>query len=306
MLLRSPEVWKGEGLLLAHTTIIYLELKEEKSEMTEKNRRNKKSLSRRAFIKRAAVGVAVGVAATYGVTAMMQKSNTDSTNVDMLTISDLELVSKIELRKEDSLIIVDMQNDFLPSGALPVNAGDEIISPINSLAEKFHNHGNTIVMTQDWHPPGHLSFASSHNKEPFEPFESEGIGPVLWPDHCVQGSKGAEFHPDIETKFANAIIRKGFRPNVDSYSTFIENDMKTHTGLSGLLNTLGIKRIFLCGLALDYCVYYSAIDGRNLGFDVVVPIDLSKAIDSPPGHLSNALQKMMDEGVQFVKSDNIA
>jgi nicotinamidase/pyrazinamidase len=274
--------------------------------MTEKKRLNKKGLSRRVFIKNAAVGVAVGVAATYGVTAMMQKSNTDSTNVDMLTISDLELVSKIELRKEDSLIIVDMQNDFLPSGALPVNGGDEIVYPINSLAERFRNHGNTVVMTQDWHPTGHHSFASSHNKEPFEPFESEGIGPVLWPDHCVQGSRGAEFHPDVEDRFANAIIRKGFHQNVDSYSTFIENDMKTHTGLSGLLNTLGIKRVFLCGLALDYCVYYSAIDGRNLGFDVVVPIDLSKAIDSPPGHLSNALQKMMDEGVQFVKSDNIA
>ena len=273
--------------------------------MTRQKRFNEKGLSRRVFIRRVAVGLAIGVAATYGVTSMMRKSNPDSTIVDMLTISDLELVSKIELKKEDSLIIVDMQNDFLPLGALPVNGGDEIIHPINSLAERFRNYGNTIVMTQDWHPPGHLSFATSHNKEPFEPFESEGIGPVLWPDHCVQGSKGAEFHPDIEEMFANAIIRKGFHPNVDSYSTFIENDMKTYTGLSGLLNTLGIKRIFLCGLALDYCVYYSAIDGRNLGFDVVVPIDLSKAIDSPPGHLSNALQKMIDEGVQFVNSDNI-
>jgi nicotinamidase/pyrazinamidase len=273
--------------------------------MTEKKRLNKKGLSRRVFIKRAAVGVAVGVAATYGATAMMQKSSPASTIVDKLTISDLELVSKIELRKDDALIIVDMQNDFLPLGALPVNGGDDIISPINSLSEKFHDNSNTIVMTQDWHPPGHLSFASSHNKEPFEPFESEGIGPVLWPDHCVQGSKGAEFHPDIETRFANAIIRKGYHPNVDSYSAFIENDMKTHTGLSGFLNTLGIKRLFVCGLALDYCVYYSAIDGRNLGFDVVMPIDLSKAIDSPPDHFSNALQKMMKENVQFVKSDNI-
>jgi nicotinamidase/pyrazinamidase len=273
--------------------------------MTEKNRFNKKGLSRRAFIGRVAVGVAVGVAATYGVTSMMQKSNPNSTIFDMLTINDLELVSKIDLKKEDSLIIVDMQNDFLPSGALPVNGGNEIISPINSLAERFHKNGNIIVMTQDWHPLGHDSFASSHNKEPFEPFESEGIGPVLWPDHCVQGSKGAEFHPDVEGRFANAIIRKGYRQNVDSYSTFIENDMKTYTGLSGLLNTLEIKRIFLCGLALDYCVFYSAIDGRNLGFDVVVPIDLSKAIDSPSGHLSNALQKMMDEGVQFTKSNDI-
>lgn len=273
--------------------------------MTEKKRLNKKGLSRRGFIKRAAVGVAIGVAATYGATTMMQKSSPASTIFTELTISDLDLVSKIELRKEDSLIIIDMQNDFLPTGALPVDGGHEIISSINSLAEKFHKQGNIIIMTQDWHPPGHHSFASSHNKEPFEPFESEGIGPVLWPDHCVQGSKGAEFHPDIKEIFANAIIRKGYHPNVDSYSAFIENDMRTHTGLSGFLDTLGIKRVFLCGLALDYCVYYSAIDGRNLGFDVVLPIDLSKAIDSPPGHLSNALQTMIDEGVQFVKSNNI-
>ena len=274
--------------------------------MPEKKWFNKKGLSRRGFIKSAAVGVAIGVAATYGATTMMQKSSPASTIFNELTITDLDLVSKIELKKEDSLIIIDMQNDFLPDGALPVNDGDELISPINSLAEKFHKQGNIIIMTQDWHPPGHFSFASSHNKDPFEPFEAEGIGPVLWPDHCVQGSKGAEFHPDIKEIFANAIIRKGYHPNVDSYSAFIENDMKTHTGLSGFLTTIGIKRIFLCGLALDYCVYFSAIDGRNLGFDVVLPIDLSKAIDSPPGHLSNALQKMTDEGVQFVKSDNIA
>ena len=274
-------------------------------EMSEKKRFNKKGLSRRRFIKSAAVGVAIGVAATYGATTMMEKSTPASTNFNNLTISDLNLVSKIELKKDDSLIIVDIQNDFLPNGALPVNDGDEIISPINILAERFNKKGNLITMTQDWHPPGHLSFASSHNMKPFEPFEAEGIGPVLWPDHCVQDSKGAEFHPDIEERFAKAIIRKGFRPNIDSYSTFIENDMKTYTGLSGFLNTLGIKRIFLCGLALDYCVYYSAIDGKNLGFDVVLPIDLSKAIDSPAGHLSNALQKMKDEGVQFVKSYNI-
>ena len=273
--------------------------------MSEKKMFNRKGLSRRGFIKSAAAGVAIGVAATYGATTMMEKPTPTSTNFNNLTIDNLDLVSKIELKKEDSLIIVDMQNDFLPNGTLPVKDGDEIISPINTLAERFHKTGNVITMTQDWHPPGHLSFASSHNKEPFEPFESEGIGPVLWPDHCVQGSKGAEFHPDVEERYAKAIIRKGFRQNIDSYSTFIENDMKTYTGLSGFLHILGIKRVFLCGLALDYCVYFSAIDGKNLGFDVVLPIDLSKAIDSPPGHLSNALQKMKDEGIQFVKSDNI-
>mgnify|MGYP001117270885 CR=1 FL=1 len=222
-----------------------------------------------------------------------------------MKLEELRLVPSVKVKDVDVLIIVDIQNDFMPSGALGVKEGDEIIAPMNDLAEKFHHWDNTIVMTQDWHPPGHLSFASSHNMRPFDPYESEGIGPVLWPDHCVQGTLGAEFHPDIEGKLANAIIRKGYHPTVDSYSTFIENDKKTHTGLSGYLKALGKKRIFLCGLALDYCVYYSATDGIDLGFEVVVPVDLTKAIDSPPGHLSNALDTMVKKGVQFTRSENI-
>lgn len=222
-----------------------------------------------------------------------------------MRIEELGLVPEVRVTDKDALIIVDLQNDFIPSGALAVNHGNEIIEPINSLAEKFHDRGNIIVMTQDWHPPGHLSFASSHDKKPFEPYESEGIGPVLWPDHCVQGSRGAEFHPDVETRFAKAIIRKGYNPKVDSYSVFIENDMKTYTGASGYLKTLGRTRIFICGLALDYCVYYSAKDGRDLGFEIVIPIDLSKAIDSPQDHLSNALDLMVKKGARFVKSENI-
>ena len=209
------------------------------------------------------------------------------------------------VKDTDALIIVDIQNDFMPSGALAVKNGGEIIGPTNRLAEEFHRHGNTVVMTQDWHPVGHLSFASSHGMKPYDPYESEGIGPVLWPDHCVQGSFGAEFHPQIQVRFANAIIMKGYRPTVDSYSTFIENDKKTHTGLSGYLKTLGKKRVFLCGLALDYCVYYSAEDGRDLGFEVVLPIDLTRAIDSPPGHLSKALDVMVEKQVQFVRSSDI-
>jgi len=223
-----------------------------------------------------------------------------------MRIEELELVPEVRVTDKDALIIVDLQNDFIPSGALAVNHGDEIIEPINSLAEKFHDRGNIIVMTQDWHPPRHLSFASSHDKKPFEPYKSEGIGPVLWPDHCVQGSRGAKFHPDVETRFAKAIIRKGYNPKVDSYSVFIENDMKTYTGASGYLKTLGRTRIFICGLALDYCVHYSAKDGRNLGFEIVIPVDLSKAIGSPKDHLSNALDLMVKKGVRFVKSENIA
>ena len=222
-----------------------------------------------------------------------------------MKLEELRLVPSVKVKDVDALIIVDIQNDFMPSGALGVKEGDEIVAPMNDLAEKFHHWDNTIVMTQDWHPPGHLSFASSHDMRPFDPYESEGIGPVLWPDHCVQGTLGAEFHPNIKGKLANAIIRKGYHPTVDSYSTFIENDKKTHTGLSGYLKALGKKRIFLCGLALDYCIYYSAIDGIDLGFEVVVPVDLTKAIDSPPGHLSNALDTMVKKGVQFTRSENI-
>ena len=222
-----------------------------------------------------------------------------------MQLGELHLVEGIRVKDTDALIVVDMQNDFMPSGALAVKKGDEIIGPINRLAERFHRQGNLIVMTQDWHPAGHLSFASSHGMKPYDPYESEGIGPILWPDHCVQGSAGAEFHPKIQTEFANAIIRKGYHATVDSYSTFIENDKKTPTGLSGYLRTLGKKRIFLCGLALDYCVCYSAEDGRDLGFEVVVLIDLTKAIDSPPGRLSEALDRMVGRNVQFVRSTEI-
>ena len=208
-------------------------------------------------------------------------------------------------RENIALIIVDMQNDFMPDGRLGVREADQIIDRINSMAVRFHDLDNTIVMTQDWHPQGHLSFASSHNRKPFDLFEAEGIGPVLWPDHCVQGSEGAEFHPDVKEELAKAIVRKGYRTRIDSYSTFVENDKRTLTGLSGYLKALGRRRIFLCGLALDYCVYYSAKDGRDLEFEVVVPIDLTKPIDSPPGHLSRALEEMGVKGVQFTSSDSI-
>jgi len=222
-----------------------------------------------------------------------------------MQLDQLNLLESIKMKDTDALIIVDIQNDFMPSGALAVKQGDAIVVPINRLAEQFHRCDNTIVMTQDWHPAGHLSFATSHGMKPYDPYESEGIGPVLWPDHCVQGSPGAEFHPLVQAKLANAIVRKGYHPNVDSYSTFIENDKKTHTGLSGYLKTLGKKRIFLCGLALDYCVFYSAWDGKDLGFEVVVPIDLTKAIDAPRGHLSEALDTMVEKQVQFIRSTGI-
>jgi nicotinamidase/pyrazinamidase len=220
-------------------------------------------------------------------------------------LEKLDLTESVRIKDTDALVIVDIQNDFMPSGTLGVRNADAIVAPVNRLAEEFHSHENTVVMAQDWHPAGHLSFASSHGLKPFDQYECAGIGPVLWPDHCVQGSFGAELHPQMQVKLANAIVRKGYHPKVDSYSTFIENDKRTHTGLSGYLRTLGKERIFLCGLALDYCVFYSAVDGRDLGFEIVVPIDLTKAIDSPPGQLPNALDIMVKKKVRFTKSSDI-
>jgi nicotinamidase/pyrazinamidase len=268
-----------------------------------------KKIGRRGFVKYGAASIAAAAATVYYTRGSwqpyLQKLLAATQPSQETGLEDLDLVSSIQVKETDALIIVDLQNDFMPSGALGVKEGDRIIPRINILAERFHSSGGLIVMTQDWHPAGHLSFASSHGKKPFEPYESGGIGPVLWPDHCVQGTIGAEFHPDVETKYARAIIRKGYHPTVDSYSTFIENDKKTPTGLSGYLKELGKRRVFLCGLALDYCVYFSAIDGRDLGFEVVVVTDLVKAIDSPPGHLSNALETMVRRGVQFTMSENL-
>jgi len=212
----------------------------------------------------------------------------------------------ISLNKHDALLIIDMQNDFMPGGALPVEEGDQIIDNINNIAEIFRENNGIIVLTQDWHPKNHMSFASSHlGKEPGEKFQSEGIGPVLWPDHCVQGSKGAEFHEKLKTNLAYAIIRKGYNSNVDSYSGFIENDKKSETGLSGFLKSLKIKRIFICGLALDYCCYFTALDGTDFGFEVYFLVNLTRGIDIPSGNISKSLQDMTDKGIKFATKDNL-
>ena len=212
----------------------------------------------------------------------------------------------IELNSYDALIIVDMQNDFMPGGALPVDEGDQIIDNINRVAEIFKKRKGIIVLTQDWHPENHLSFASSHpGKEPGDEFQSEGIGPVLWPDHCVQGSKGADFHDKLKLNLAHAIIRKGYNPNIDSYSGFIENDGKSETGLAGYLKSLKIKRVFICGLALDYCCYFTALDGITFGFEVYFLVNLSRGIDLPPGNISKSLQTMRDKGIKFATKDNL-
>ncbi|MHA1785681.1 MAG: bifunctional nicotinamidase/pyrazinamidase [Candidatus Helarchaeota archaeon] len=223
-----------------------------------------------------------------------------------MSVNDSKTDEQIVINASDGLIVVDIQNDFIPGGALPVKGGDEIIDGVNKLEELFNSKNARIVLTQDWHPRDHKSFASVHEgKEPFDPHKEEGIGPVLWPDHCVQDSKGAEFHPRLNTKHANAIIRKGFDREIDSYSGFIENDRKTLTGLSGYLKSVNISRIFICGLALDYCVYFTAVHGRELGFEVYVVIDLTRGIDSPENNIKNTMKDMEDKEIRFVKSSNI-
>jgi nicotinamidase/pyrazinamidase len=167
----------------------------------------------------------------------------------------------------------------------------------------FHDKLNTVIFTQDWHPIDHQSFASNHpGKKPGDEYDTEGIGPILWPDHCVQNSHGAKFHKDINSGLAHAIIRKGLDPKVDSYSTFRDKKKERETGLRGYLESLGIKRVFICGLALDYCCYYSAIDAREFGFDVCLIIDLTRGIDDPEGNISKALKDMQQKGVKFVKA----
>ncbi|WP_170457241.1 bifunctional nicotinamidase/pyrazinamidase [Ruegeria arenilitoris] len=191
-----------------------------------------------------------------------------------------------------ALIVIDVQNDFCPGGALAVPNGDEIVAPINAMMPDF----DAVILTQDWHPAGHSSFASSHpGKAPYDLVEMRYGPQVLWPDHCVQGTPGAEFHPDLRTD-ADLILRKGFRSAIDSYSAFFENDHTTPTGLEGYLRTRGIDRLTLVGLATDFCVHYSAVDAARLGFDVTVRTDACRAIDLD-GSLAAAEQAMRDAGV---------
>jgi nicotinamidase/pyrazinamidase len=207
----------------------------------------------------------------------------------------------IELGSDAVLLVVDMQNDFLPGGSLAVPNGDKIIPGINSLASQFHQNHARVIYTQDWHPIGHHSFASSHpNKKPGDSISIPGLGPVLWPDHCVQDTPGAALHKDLETKWGIAVIRKGYTPTIDSYSAFYENDQKTRTGLAGYLHELGIKRVFICGLAYDYCCFYSAMDAKRDGFDVYMVEDLSQGIDLPPGNMTESRRKMHDFGIHLI------
>ncbi len=198
----------------------------------------------------------------------------------------------------DVLVIVDVQNDFCPGGALAVPDGDSVVPVINRVAPAFAQ----VVLTQDWHPPGHQSFASSHpGRQPFETIEAAYGPQTLWPDHCVQDSPGAAFHADLETVRAEMIIRKGYRAEIDSYSAFFENDHKTATGLRGYLRERGLGRAFLCGLAGDYCVAYSAIDAAKDGLEVIVIEHACRAIDLDAS-LATAREAMTQAGVRFIDS----
>ena len=196
----------------------------------------------------------------------------------------------------DVLVVVDVQNDFCPGGALAVPQGDEIVSTVNRLAAGFAH----VILTQDWHPRGHASFASSHpNRQPFETIELPYGQQILWPDHCVQGTQGAAFHPGVDVRHAELVVRKGFRNSIDSYSAFRENDHRTLTGLTGYLKERGFERLTLCGLATDFCVFFSAIDGREAGFEVGVVTSACRGIDFD-GSLSRAMRSMNEAGVALL------
>ena len=196
----------------------------------------------------------------------------------------------------EALIIIDVQNDFCPGGALAVTGGDEVVPIINEMQKDFAVH----VLTQDWHPSIHKSFASNHaGKAAFEMTQMPYGPQVLWPDHCIQGTHGAQFHKGLQTDAANMIVRKGFRSQIDSYSAFFENDRRTVTGLDGYLRERGVDKLHLVGLATDFCVCYSAVDAARLGLSVTVHLKACRAIDLD-GSLQVALTEMKENGVKLL------
>lgn len=198
----------------------------------------------------------------------------------------------------DALLVIDVQPDFMPGGALAVPDGDAVVPVINRLLERMPH----AIATQDWHPPGHASFASTHTgRRPFETIELAYGAQTLWPDHCIQGSAGAALHPDLDLRRVELILRKGFRPGIDSYSAFRENDRATLTGLESYLRERGITRVFLAGLARDYCVQYTAEDALEQGFDVVLLEDACRAIDAAAAALQG--QRLAERGARSIVTD---
>ena len=213
------------------------------------------------------------------------------------------------------LLIIDVQNDFCPEyasvsgdkypgGALAVNDGGAVVRPLNSLSKAIAAKGGRVAATQDWHPNGHVSFASSHNgKNPGDVIDTSAVkGQALWPDHCVQGTAGAAFHEVLDLNPVSLIIRKGFRKELDSYSAFFENDRCTSTGLEGGIKQMNIETVIIGGLATDYCVFYSAMDSRRLGFNTIVASDAVRGVGIPEGSVEQAETTMKENGIKFISS----
>lgn len=204
------------------------------------------------------------------------------------------------MKHGEALLVIDMQVDFMPGGSLPVAEGDTIVPLINRLGERFRD----VIVTQDWHPAGHISFGSTHGKQPFvETVEAAYGTQSLWPDHTLQGTPGAALHPHLRLPHAGLILRKGFRQHVDSYSAFLENDHRTSTGLAGYLRDRSLSRLYLCGLAWEYCVGYSALDGKGLGFDVTVVTDAVRGIH--PAGMDAMTGRWQAAGVRVENSQTV-
>jgi nicotinamidase/pyrazinamidase len=205
------------------------------------------------------------------------------------------------IQPTDALLVIDLQNDFCPGGALGIAGGDEIVPLVNTLARVFPH----VVLTQDWHPAAHISFASAHpGAKPYQAIAAPYGTQSLWPDHCVQSTRGAKFHPALDIPNAELILRKGFRAEIDSYSAFLENDHFTPTGLAGYLRERGLTRLFLCGLAYDFCVRFSAVDGTALDFECIVIEDATRAVKLP-GSIDATRQAFAEAGIQRAQSEEI-
>lgn len=208
------------------------------------------------------------------------------------------MTDTVEPRPDDALLVVDVQNDFCPGGALEVPDGDTIVPAVNALGARFER----VILTQDWHPRGHRSFASSHaDAAPFDTIRMDYGDQILWPDHCVQGTSGADFHPDLDTALAQMVVRKGFRREIDSYSAFYENDRRTSTGLAGYLRERGVGRVVIVGLAFDFCVRWSAEDAVNCGFEAVVVEDATRGIDIE-GSIEDTRRRLDRIGVRLMRA----
>ncbi|WP_353063234.1 bifunctional nicotinamidase/pyrazinamidase [Tunturibacter psychrotolerans] len=206
----------------------------------------------------------------------------------------------ITLGPQDALLVIDVQNDFMPGGALPIKDGDSVVPLINTLAKKFDH----VVLTQDWHPPEHISFATTHDQRPYETVKVAYGSQTLWPEHVLQHTEGAAFHPALHIPHAEVILRKGFRRHIDSYSAFLENDHTTPTGLAGYLRERNLSRLFLCGLAYDFCVRYSALDGIAHGFEIIVVEDATRPVDLP-GSISGTNAAFAQANIPRIQSTEL-